>query len=63
MTSLGLSNVDEATLDVLLRVAGLAPPEECRAGIMANLALLARHEAVFRELDDPHADPAELIAP
>lgn len=55
--------MDEATLDVLLRVAGLSPPEECRAGIMANLALLAGHAAHFRTIDDPMEDPAELIAP
>ena len=55
--------VDEATLDVLLRVAGLAPPGECRAGVMANLALLAHHAAHLRSLDDPMEDPAELIAP
>ncbi|WDF73136.1 hypothetical protein [Novosphingobium sp. KACC 22771] len=56
-------DIDEATLDVLLRVAGLAPPPECRAGIMANLALLARHGAHLREIDDCLVDPAELIAP
>lgn len=55
--------VDDMTLDVLLRVAGLAPPSECRAGIMANLALLAQHAAHFRAMDDPMEDPAELIAP
>ncbi|WCT77034.1 hypothetical protein [Novosphingobium humi] len=56
-------DIDGATLDVLLRVAGLAPPQECRAGIMANLALLARHGAHLREIDKPMEDPAELIAP
>jgi hypothetical protein len=55
--------MDEATLDVLLRVAGLAPPDECRAGIMANLALLAAHGAHLREIDVCMEDPAELIAP
>jgi hypothetical protein len=56
-------DIDGATLDALLRVAGLAPPEECREGIMANLALLAAHGAHLREIDDAMADPAELIAP
>lgn len=55
--------IDEATLDVLLRVAGLSPPQECRAGIMANLALLSTHAAHFRRLDNPMEDPAELITP
>ena len=55
--------IEEATLDVLLRVAGLAPPDACRAGIMANLALLAGHAAHFRAIDDPMEDPAELIVP
>lgn len=56
-------DIDGATLDVLLRVAGLAPPQECRAGMMANLALLAHHGAHLREIDKPMEDPAELIAP
>lgn len=55
--------IEGATLDVLLRVANLSPPEECRAGIMANLALLSSHAANFRGLDDPMEDPAELIQP
>ena len=57
------ATIDEATLDVLLRVAGLAPPMECRPGILANLGLLAQHGAILRRLDDPREDPAELIAP
>jgi hypothetical protein len=57
------TSVDEATLDVALRLADLAPPPECRAGVLANLALLAHHAAILRRLDDPHTDPAELIAP
>jgi hypothetical protein len=55
--------VSEGELEVLLKVAGLSPPEECLGGIMANLALLAQHEAIFRAADDPHGDVAELIAP
>jgi len=57
------ATIDEATLDVLLRVADLAPPAQCRPGILANLALLARHGAILRRLDDPCEDPAELIQP
>jgi hypothetical protein len=50
-------------LDLLLKLAGLAPPPECHAGILANLALLAQHGAVLRGLDDAFVDPAELIEP
>jgi hypothetical protein len=45
-----MSEAIEATLDVLLRVAGLSPPEECRAGIMANLALLSLMLPIFAGL-------------
>jgi len=55
--------IDESTLDVLLRVAGLAPPEECRLGILANLALLAHHGVILRRIDNRFEDLAELIAP
>jgi hypothetical protein len=37
------TSVDEATLDAALRLADLAPPGRCRAGLLANLALLAHH--------------------
>jgi hypothetical protein len=55
--------VDDATLDIVLAFAGLNPPEECRAGILANLALLRQHGDNLRLLDDPATDPAEMIAP
>jgi hypothetical protein len=54
---------DEVELDLLLKLAGLAPPPECHAGILANLALLAQHGAMLRGLDDAFVDPAELIEP
>jgi len=55
--------VNHAVLDTLLAFAGLNPPEECRAGILANLALLRQHGDNLRLLDDPATDPAEMIAP
>ena len=55
--------ITETELDVLLRVAGLAVPQECRAGIFANLGLLAGHAANFRRMDEPREDLAELIVP
>ncbi|RVU07737.1 hypothetical protein EOE18_01225 [Novosphingobium umbonatum] len=55
--------VDDATLDIVLAFAGLNPPEECRAGIIANLALLRQHGANLHLLDNPASDPAEMITP
>ena len=48
---------------MLLGVAGLPVPAACRAGVLANIALLRHHAAILRRIDDPREDPAELIAP
>jgi hypothetical protein len=51
--------------DVAARAAfiGLAIPEECMEGTLRNLRLLMDHAETLRALDDPHADPAELLLP
>lgn len=54
----------ETYMDAAAQVAGLAVPEECRAGVLAQLALFLRHAGVVATADsDSGAEPAEFLRP
>ena len=60
------NGADDATpgADAIAAWLGITIPEECRAGVAANLAVLTRHMAVVQAAEAAApADPAELLRP
>ena len=55
---------DEVRIDAMAEALGLVLSEESRAGVAANLAVLARMAALVEAVPlDPHDDPLPLYRP